>query len=375
MNKKISLNVEVERLKAQVEMLSKAREALNDRLSTLSERIGELRNALVEQEREYSNLDVEIRKTIELVNEIRPEEIMKKISKFEAKMDILKAKIEGNETLMNKVIEELKEMRRAFIHFKNLEEVVKLAEDFKKDLLHAKKLEAKISKYAGKTEGIFFEMEKKFKDFLMLGKIIDDIRERFKTIVREFDKLRLEFVDVVKKSELAELEQRIENRFNRLEELSKELEEKKEELEEIILNSEELTKIKERVSVLVEEKKFISDKLQLLEKVVDESKTINNRLKKLENKTYLLEGELNKFSTKKVVEKLKSRLDEKFFDLDKLSNNVSNHIMKLNNLIKKANIEKLVGLKSEFKIMKKKIYEIEKRQKEIIEVLELLVRE
>ncbi|MEM0324317.1 MAG: hypothetical protein QXW35_00230 [Candidatus Aenigmatarchaeota archaeon] len=59
---------------------------MNNRISFLNERIGEIKNSLVDKEREIAELKTFFEKTIKIVEELKSEEIIKKFNEFNAKI-------------------------------------------------------------------------------------------------------------------------------------------------------------------------------------------------------------------------------------------------------------------------------------------------
>ncbi len=166
-SKKIE-EIELEKIKTKLDVLIKVKEELNNRISFLSERIGELRSMLVDKEKELKELEANVQKYIQLVKELEPEEIIKKFKEFETKIEVINSKLELNESLINKMIEEIKEMRRVFIKFRSLEEIQKIENELKKDLNEIKKVESKVSTYSAKTESIFSELNRKYGEYTKL---------------------------------------------------------------------------------------------------------------------------------------------------------------------------------------------------------------
>ncbi|MEM0480563.1 MAG: hypothetical protein QXQ14_00005, partial [Candidatus Aenigmatarchaeota archaeon] len=115
-----NLKVDVEKIKAKVDVLIKLKEELNNRISFLNEKIGEIRSSLVDKEKELNELKVSIEKTLKIAEELKPEEILRKFNEFYSKIEVINARIESNEALLNKIIEELKEIRRVYLKFKSL---------------------------------------------------------------------------------------------------------------------------------------------------------------------------------------------------------------------------------------------------------------
>jgi chromosome segregation ATPase len=77
------------------------------------------------------------------------------------------------------VLDELKTMRSQVSAFRGVEEIVKLNNEIKGEIIDIKKVEAKIERHADKVETIFAEVQKRFID---IGKIDDSIAANSKQI-------------------------------------------------------------------------------------------------------------------------------------------------------------------------------------------------
>jgi chromosome segregation ATPase len=372
---KIPVEAEVERLKAQVEALLRAREAISEQIAALSERIGELRSSLVEHERASSKLESEIKATIELVNKIKPEEVLKEVSKFDAKIEAVKARIDSYETLADRIIEEIKELRRTFVKFKSLDAVSKLAEDFKKDLEKAKRVESEMSKHASKVEAMFNDMQKKYKEYADLSKITGEIKERFRVFVREFDKLRVEFAGVARKEDLRKFEEKLDFGLKEARELSEELKKRRDELKEIILSSKKMAEVSERVTSLIEEKKAIEEKLKLLEQLVDSFTKLKLDVEKLDNRLVILEEFKNRAVSKNEISMLKKKIDQRILDFDKIAGEIKSRIdewdEKMKNVFKAT--KAVVEFSKRVKNYEKALRKFEERQETLVKLIEAAI--
>jgi len=338
----------------------------------LSERIGELRSMLVEHEKSGAKLEAETQKAIELIKQVKPEEILKQVTQFDAKIEVLRARIESNEKLIYRMIEELKEMRRTFIQFKNLNEVVKLSEDFKKDLSEAKKIEARMEKFSSNVETIFAEIQKRYKEFLGLSKSVEDLKRLFRELTKEFDKLKIQFVGVARQEDLRKLEERIANSLKEAEALSSELKKRREELKEIIASSGEVARISERVSSLLEAKRITEEKLKVLDDLIESFSKLKAFVEKFDSRIVLLEEFKERAVTKAQIEDMKRKIEEKLFELDKLATNASKSIKSVDerlNEITKVKESLAEGLKK-LSDYEKALKTLEKRQATLLKLIE-----
>jgi len=358
-----------------MEALLKAREAMNERIVNLSERIGELRSSLVEHERATSKLEIEAKKTIELVQKIKPEEIMKEITKFDAKIEALKARISSYEALIDRVVEEMKEMRRTFVQFRSLDAIAKMSEELKKDLEKGRKIEAEMSKHSSKVESMFVDIQKRYKEFAEISKGMEELKERFRLLLREFDKLRVDMALTAKKEDFEKLEKKVDASLKEMVGLVEELKKRKEELKEIILSSEKMAEVSERVSALIEEREVIKKKLSLLDSLLNSFTKLKSDIEKLENRMVGIEEFRKRALTKEEISSLKEELSKKMLELDDLSSKVKEKIesweKKMENVLRES--KAVIEFSRRVRNLELSIKRLEERQKEMIKLLEAII--
>lgn len=199
------IDMELTKIKAQLESLNEVRKANSERFSRLSEQIGELRGMILDTNKTLSKIEVSATKAIDLVESVQPEKLMVEIRKQEGKAEALKANIEGNEAMMRDIMEELKKMRQQMNFYKGLEQVVKLNEEVKGEILEIKKVEATIERHADKAETIFLDLEKKFAEFEKFQHIVEDVEKSFHAIQNDFDRIKLQLSNKAEKKEVGSL--------------------------------------------------------------------------------------------------------------------------------------------------------------------------
>lgn len=164
----VKITTEIDRLKASVESFGEVRKGLMERMSGLNEQIGELRAMIMDRDRTIQEIELKAIKASDLVESVQPDKLMIELQKEDAKFEALKANLEGNESIMNRIMEELKEMRRKLDFFRGIEEIIKLSEEVKKELIEIKKVEASININTDKVQTIYAELRKKFKKLICL---------------------------------------------------------------------------------------------------------------------------------------------------------------------------------------------------------------
>ncbi|KYK27351.1 hypothetical protein AYK26_03775 [Euryarchaeota archaeon SM23-78] len=199
------LDMEITKIHAQLESYNEIRKANSERFSRISEQMGELRGMIMDSNKTMSKIEVSATKAIDLVESVHPEKLMIEIRKQEGKAEALKANIESNEAIMRDIMDELKKMRQQMNFYKGIEQVAKLNEEVKQEILEIKKVEATIERHADKAESIFLDLEKKFAEFEKFEKIVEDLDKTFHAIQGDFDKMKLKLSNKAEKKEFGSL--------------------------------------------------------------------------------------------------------------------------------------------------------------------------
>ena len=203
----ISGNVEAEltKIRSSLEALNEVRKANADQFTRISEQIGELRGALMDSNKAISIIEVASTKAIDLVNTVQPEKLMIELRKVDGKAEALRANIEANESIMKDILKEMKGMRSQMNFYKGVDQVVKMNNEIKQELIEIKKTEGLVGKHADRVETIFVEVEKKFYDFEKFNEAVKELDRTFKKISADFDKLRVNQEEKADKKELIKL--------------------------------------------------------------------------------------------------------------------------------------------------------------------------
>jgi hypothetical protein len=199
------LDIEMVKIKAQLDSFGEIRKANSERFSRIGEQMGELRGMVMDTNKTISKIEVSATKAIDLVESVQPEKLMIELRKMDGKIESLRANIESNETMMKDLMEELKKMRTQMNFYKGIEQVAKLNEEVKAEILEIKKVEATIERHADKGETIFLDMEKKFAEYEKFQSKVTDLDGTFHAIQNDFDKIKLGISTKADKKEIITL--------------------------------------------------------------------------------------------------------------------------------------------------------------------------
>ena len=217
----IKLSTEIDRLKASQEAFQEVRKSFTERFTRMSEQIGELRAMIMDRDRTIQEIELKAIKASDLVQSVEPEKLMTEMQKQEAKIEAIKANLEGNEAIMSRIMEELKEIRRKVEFFRGVEEIIKLSEEVKKELIEIKKVQGTISTDADKVETIYSEIRKKIQVLDNYDIQLQDLKANTEQNTKDADYLKIKVSDLASKDELEKLVNKVQKYTDSLKEINK----------------------------------------------------------------------------------------------------------------------------------------------------------
>jgi predicted nucleic acid-binding Zn-ribbon protein len=201
----VKLSADVEKLKAQFTTFYELQKASNERFSRIQEQIGELRSMMIERDKDSQRLEAKATQAVDLVKTVQPDKFMVDLRRMDSKIEALKANLESNETVIKNAINEIKALRDKMAVFSGMEQVIKMNDEVKGELMEIRKLQSTVERHADKVETIFTEMQKKTSDFVRFNDIVKDLDKSFKLISAEFDSIKVKMTDFSTKKELENL--------------------------------------------------------------------------------------------------------------------------------------------------------------------------
>ena len=118
-------------------------------------------------------------------------------------------------------MEELKEMRRKIQFFRGVEEIVKLSEEVKKELIGVKKIEGTINIQTDKVQTIYSEMRRKLQDLDNFNSKIQETSVNIEQNTKDIAYLKTKISGFAEKAELDKIIEKIREYSASLKELQK----------------------------------------------------------------------------------------------------------------------------------------------------------
>jgi uncharacterized phage infection (PIP) family protein YhgE len=215
---------------------------------------------------------------------------------------------------MNNIVNELKDMRNKISIFKGMEQIVKLNEEVKEELMGIRKINAMVERHADKVETIFSEMQKRFSDFERFNDTVKDLDKSFKQISSDFDSIKIKMTDLASKKELENLVSKV-NDFenhtsNVLNLINKKFNKLKEDLEdEFKENLMKARKLLHGFEELVQKTPDLNKYFDLLEREAQKSPKENVKVEKIKEPG---QEEKDEGSTKEEKKNFFSKIKERF---------------------------------------------------------------
>ena len=217
----IKLETEIEKMKAGGEAFKEVRNSFSERFTQTSEQIGELRSMILEQSRSLQEVELKAVKSADMVASVQPEKLMTEVQKQEVKIEAIKANLEGNESVMGRVMEEVGETRKKVEFFRGVEEIIKLSEEVKTELIEIKKVEGLINIQTDKVQSIYAEMRTRIQDLDAFKAETQDSKASIEQNAKDVEFVKSKISNLVEKTELDKLVTKLQGYINSLNEIQK----------------------------------------------------------------------------------------------------------------------------------------------------------
>ena len=200
-----SVEADLIRIKAQVDSFSELRKVFGERFSRTNEMIGELRGMIIETNKDLQQIQLKSAKAVDLVEAVQPDKLMTDMRKQDVKTEVLKANIESNEARMDTILKELKDIRGQLNSFRGIEEIVKLSEEVKDELIKIRKVKSTAERHSDKIESIFIDFQKRVRELTELEGKVNDNLSNIEKVMKDFDSMKVKIIEKADKKEVEKL--------------------------------------------------------------------------------------------------------------------------------------------------------------------------
>ncbi|OIO40921.1 hypothetical protein AUJ62_03900 [Candidatus Pacearchaeota archaeon CG1_02_32_21] len=214
-------SVESEKNKLEFQKISARLEALNaliggygERISMLSQQIGEVRAMNLANEKSVGKLGAGAAKAIDIVTSLKPEKLRIEYQKADAKIQQVDEKVESNKQFMDALMKELKDVRSKIGTFIGTEELLKLNDAIKKDLVETQQMAVRAKMHSDKVEQIFAEVRSSVAESQKLDAKVRNLDANYSDVQKELERIKLDFSSIVRKQDFDSLKKEVTSKID-----------------------------------------------------------------------------------------------------------------------------------------------------------------
>ena len=190
---------ELTKINGTLESFKETRKSTAERFATMNEQTGEIRGMINDLQRTTGMIEVKATKAADLVESVHPDKLMIQVQKEDGKIEGLRGMIEAKEEMMKNVMDQVKKLRDQINVFRGIEQVIKLNEEVKDELMSVKKIAAAVERHADRVDNVFIEAQKSFEAFNAFSDKLDSLKGEQKEIMTKLDKVEVAAMAAVKK--------------------------------------------------------------------------------------------------------------------------------------------------------------------------------
>jgi hypothetical protein len=321
--------MDVEKLQAEVNALKEVKFHADERIKELAEAIGEVRSLLFQRDAAIKEMEAKVDKVEEIVSDIKPEKITSQLKKREAEIAENLVKIEKLEKISDDLSKQSRKSQKILENIKSMENLVEASKEIESKLERINELKSGIERQAGKTEKLYFEMDRRLSEFLALKEKTTKVDDLTKELVKSLDELKIKIDRAVTREDMEkslkealkppETTENIEGLNKRKEEILGLLKNLEDQYNKGIISEKSYREVVEKNKGLLKEleeemKKAETEKRP--EDLISWLSQFEEQMKNLRIKTDLLEQKPEK-STSKDVEEMKNQISSLRNELEK----------------------------------------------------------
>jgi len=205
--------LEVDKLNAKVESITELLKGFSERFSNISQQIGEVRAMNLSNEKSISKSTQQSAKAVDIVKEVKPEELRVDFQRSDMRVNTLAEKIEATKQFAETVMDEIKDLRRKSSAFIGTDSILKLNEEVKEDLIELQKMGARVRVNADKSEQIFIELKKGLAETQKFNEMFNNLDKSYSSLQKEVEKLRVDYSNIVKQNEFGNFKKTTDAKF------------------------------------------------------------------------------------------------------------------------------------------------------------------
>jgi hypothetical protein len=200
-NKLERINANISKVNVQVESLNEVRKSTTERFAAMTEQMGEIRGQLMDATKSIGEIEVKATRAADLVDSVHPDKLLIEIQKEDGKIEALKANIESNEAMMHNLMDQLKKIRNMVSAFRGIEQVLKMNQEVKDEILNIKKIAATVERHSDKVETVFSDIQKTYHEYNMFEDSLKELKKEVGSLSSQVSQVNVKVGEFITKRE------------------------------------------------------------------------------------------------------------------------------------------------------------------------------
>ena len=194
--------MDTEKLRVELDVLKEIKFNADERIKELAESIGEVRSLIFQNDAAGKEIEIKVNKMDEIVSDLKPEKIMKKLQEREQAIEQTQIRVEKLEAMNADLIKKVLSAEKALANIKSLENLMEIVKDIDEKVLKINELKSSTERDSAKAERFYMEMGKGLEEFGLLKERLERLEELNKELVRGVDENTIKLENAVTKDEL-----------------------------------------------------------------------------------------------------------------------------------------------------------------------------
>lgn len=194
--------MDTEKLRAEVDALKEIKFNADERIKELAESIGELRSLIFQNDAAGKEIEIKVDKIDEIVSDLKPERIMKKLQEKEQAIEQTQIRVEKLEAMNADLTKKVLSAEKALANIKSLENLMEIVKDIDEKVLKINELKSSTERDSAKAERFYMEIVKSLEEFGLLKERLERLEELNKELIRGVDENKIKLDNAITKDEL-----------------------------------------------------------------------------------------------------------------------------------------------------------------------------
>jgi hypothetical protein len=194
--------MDTEKLRAELDALKEIKFNADERIKELAESIGELRSLIFQNDAAGKEIEIKVDKIDEIVSDLKPERIMKKLQEKEQAIKQTQIRVEKLEAMNADLTKKVLSAEKALANIKSLENLMEIVKDIDEKVLKINELKSSTERDSAKAERFYMEIVKSLEEFGLLKERLERLEELNKELIRGVDENKIKLDNAITKDEL-----------------------------------------------------------------------------------------------------------------------------------------------------------------------------